>query len=217
MWAISALPAQGSAEVGGSVDGHEEQPSTVRQPHRPRCWARGAVAPPHPSTSQPRSCRPAGPAKAPQPHIPAQSISAGNEAQARAWPAGRGRIPRQPRSPVEPPPCAAHFAAHGRKRCPPSVAWTRRRRATAAPNRPARSASLAAQRGEPAAPAVLASSGAAWGVCCLPPGPPKSRASRSVPTFPCAARTHISVEHKSTHRSPQRRPGGTAPAASRCT
>ena len=76
---------------------------------------------------------------------------------------------------------------------------------------------LAAQRGEPAAPAVLASSGAAWGVCCLPSGPPKSRASRSVPTFPCAAHTHISAEHKSTRRSPQRRPGGTAPAASRCT
>ena len=36
VWAISALPAQGSAEVGGSVDGHKEQPSTARQPHRSR-------------------------------------------------------------------------------------------------------------------------------------------------------------------------------------
>ena len=78
------------------------------------------------------------------------------------------------------------------KRCPPSVAWTRHRRATAAPSHLARSASLAAQLGEPAAPAVLTSSRAAWGVCCLPSGPPKSRASRSVPTFPCAAHTHIS-------------------------
>ena len=34
--------------MGGSVDGHEEQPSTVRQPQRSRYWARGAVAPPLP-------------------------------------------------------------------------------------------------------------------------------------------------------------------------
>jgi len=103
------------------------------------------------------------------------------------------------------------------KRCPPWVAWTRRRRAPTAPNRPARSASLVAQRGQPAAPAARASSGAARGVCCLPSGPPKSRASRSVPPFPYTAHTHISAEHESTRRSPQRRPGGTAPAASRCT
>ena len=81
----------------------------------------------------------------------------------------------------------------------------------------ARSASLAAQRGEPAAPAVLASSGAARGVCCLPSSTPNPRASRSVPTSPCTAHTHISAEHESARRSPQRWPGGTAPAASRCT
>ena len=43
------------------------------------------------------------------------------------------------------------------------------------------------------------------------------RASRSVPTFPYTAHTHISAEHESTRNTPQRRPGGTAPAANRCT
>ena len=145
------------------------------------------------------------------------SISAGNEVQARVRPAGRGGIPRQPSSPGGPPPRAAYFGAHGRSVARPRSCWSQRKATTAAPNRPARSTPLGAQRGEPAASAVLTSSGAAWGVCCLPSGPPKSRASRSVPTFPCAAHTHISAEHKSTRRSPQRRPGGTAPAASRRT
>ena len=70
------------------------------------------------------------------------------------------------------------------KRYPPWVAWTRRRRAPAAPNRPARSASLVAQRGQPAVPAARTSSGAARGVCCLPSGTPNTHASHSVPFSP---------------------------------
>ena len=35
--------------------------------------------------------------------------------------------------------------------------------------------------------------------------------------LPCRQHTHISAEHESARCSPQRRPGGTAPAASRCT
>ena len=145
------------------------------------------------------------------------SISAGNEVQARVRPAGRGGIPRQPSSPGKPPPRAAYFGAHGRSVARPRSLGLAAGAHPRLLHRPARSASLIAQRGEPAAPAVLASSGAAWGVCCLPSGTPKSRAPRSVPPFPCTAHTHISAEHESARSSPQRRPGGTAPAASRCT
>ena len=126
------------------------------------------------------------------------SISAGNEVQARVRPAGRGGIPGQPSSPDGPPPRAAYFGAHGRSVARPRSCWSQRQATTAAPSRLARSARLAAQRGQPAAPAARASSGAARGVCCLPSGTPNPRASRSVPTFPYTAHTHISVEHEST-------------------
>ena len=55
------------------------------------------------------------------------------------------------------------------------------------PGHLARSDSLVAQRGDPTAAAVRASSGAARGVCCLSSGTPKSRASRAVLPFPCTA------------------------------
>ena len=204
-------------DVVGVSSGHEVQACAARQPHHSRHGVREPAARPHPAASWPPSCPPDRPPTCPQHTGNEQIGTRGGQADGGRRSVAGWLSPDSARVGYRSGVPERILRSTWAKRCPPSVAWTRHQRATAAPNHPARSASLAAQRGEPAAPAVLASSGAAWGVCCLPSGPPKSRPSRSVPTFPCAARTHISAEHKSTRRSPQRRPGGTAPAASRRT
>ena len=204
-------------DVAGVSSGHEVQACAARQPHHSRHGVREPAAPPHPAASWPPSCPPDRPPTCPQHTGNEQIGTQGEQADGGRRSVAGWLSPDSAevgyRSGVPERILRSTWA----KRCPPSVAWTRRRRAPAAPNRPARSASLVAQRGQPAAPAARASSGAARGVCCLPSGTPKSRASRSVPPFPCTAHTHISAEHESARSSPQRRPGGTAPAASRCT
>ena len=205
-------------DVVGVSSGHEVQACAARQPHHSRHGARGPAARPHPAASWPPSCPPDRPPTCPQ-HTGNKQRSGprGNRAEGGCRSVAGWLSPDSARVGYRSGVPERILRSTWAKRCPPSVAWTRRRRAPAAPNRPARSASLVAQRGPPAALAARASSGAARGVCCLPSGTPNPRASRSVPTFPYTAHTHISAEHESARSSPQRRPGGTAPAASRCT
>ena len=204
-------------DVAGVSSGHEVQACAACQPHHSRHGVREPAAPPHPAASWPPSCPPDRPPTARNTQEMSRSGPSGNRAEGGCRSVAGWLSPDSPRVGYRSGVPERILRSTWAKRCPPWVAWTRRRRAHAAPNRPARSASLVAQRGQPAAPAARASSGAARGVCCLPSNPPKSRASHSVPPFPYTAHTHISVEHESTRRSPQRRPGGTAPAASRCT
>ena len=204
-------------DVVGVSSGHEVQACAARQPHHSRHGVREPAAPPHPAASGPHRALQTDLQPARNTQEMSRSGPRGNRAEGGCRSVAGWLSPDSARVGYRSGVPERILRSTWAKRCPPWVAWTRRRRAPTAPNRPARSASLVAQRGQPAAPAARASSGAARGVCCLPSAPPKSRASRSVPTFPYTAHTHISAEHESTRNTPQRRPGGTAPAASRCT